>query len=144
MRLLALFLVALVGCGDGDARPVQIQLLNRGSCSPPQYDLTCMRAIRVQMFSEEQSYRAKCTQVAPAFATWQELVSSRKTDFLLEEIRARKDVRIEIRGYQHSGRLPAQMRLSVHGRHGVSGGARARCLRPSGATRVSQLCLRYR
>lgn len=90
-----------VGCGDGDTRPVQVQLINRGSCSPTNYDLSCMRSLRVQMFTDDQPYRAQCTAVN--FATWQALVSSRDTDYLLEDVRARKDVRLEVRGYHNIG-----------------------------------------
>jgi hypothetical protein len=88
-------------CGDTGPRPVQLQLITRGSCSPSAYDLSCVRSLRVQMFSEERSYRAQCLTLSPAFESWGDLVSSRDLLFVLEGVRARANVRIEIRGYHN-------------------------------------------
>ena len=55
----------------------------------------------VAMFDDEQPFRSQCTALSPVFATWQELVSYKGTLFVLDQVRARKNVRLEVRGYHN-------------------------------------------
>jgi len=61
VRVLLLIAVVCAGCGDDDARPVQLQLINRGSCSPTNYDLSCMQSLHLQMFTDDEEYRGNCS-----------------------------------------------------------------------------------
>jgi hypothetical protein len=99
---LVLLLLASAACGDGDAQSVQVQLIGRSSC-PNVYNLSCMHSVRFQMFSDDQEFRQRCTPLAPPFETWQAFVSSRETLFVLENVRARENVRLEVRGYHNLG-----------------------------------------
>lgn len=102
MRFALVILVALAAsCGNGDARQVRLELLNRSSCgtSTKLYDTTCIRAVKVQMVGiDGQRYRSQCTRI-DAYENLQDLFASTTVQNVLDGVRAREAVFLEFRAY---------------------------------------------
>lgn len=107
MRWLLLVACACAGCGGEEARNLRLELLVRGSCMPStHYDLSCVHAIEVGLVAGGQQHRRQCTVVTGRFSTMQELVANRDFVPLLQEVRARPDARLDVRGYAAIDKSP--------------------------------------
>ncbi|MFC1609720.1 hypothetical protein ACFL6C_02065 [Myxococcota bacterium] len=102
---IALATMATAACGGSDARPIRLELHHdMFSCrSSTSYDISCVNSLVVQYIvlqdGEEKKFRGKCTDVSGDYGVLQDLLADRDTRFWLQDVRARKNVRVEIRGY---------------------------------------------
>ncbi|MBI3180075.1 MAG: hypothetical protein HYZ27_10465, partial [Deltaproteobacteria bacterium] len=102
MKRAALVLAAWA-CVPGDLAPVRLELLVRGSCPPSTatYDISCVQALTVGLVgADDTRFRTDCTVLAGQYATLVDLIASQQLTTVLEHIRARNDVRLELRAYK--------------------------------------------
>lgn len=106
-RLVGLLLLLLMACGDAEPRKVRLELVLRGSCprSTKTYDLTCARSLVIAVVGVNgQRFKSQCTDLNGRFDSLQALIASTDVLAVLEEVKARDAVQIELRAY-HGGAL---------------------------------------
>ncbi len=97
---LALLIAVACGCAGGDARQVRLELITRSSCRLINYDISCVDSLWVGYRGEDQDYRSRCLELRPeGLTTLSELINASAKLIVLDEVRARGRVRVELRGY---------------------------------------------
>jgi hypothetical protein len=90
--------IGLAACG-GEPRSVKLDVVTATSCLQP-YDISCVSALRVKMWGPDRAYRGHCVDLSDAGIDEFGDFSRAEKTLVLEEVRARAEVRIEVRGYR--------------------------------------------
>ncbi len=99
----------VLSCVPGDLAPVRLELLVRGSCPPStaSYDISCVQALSVGLVGADgRRFRSACTVLAGKYPSLVDLIASDDVVTVLERIRARHNVRLELRAYKGSDGEP--------------------------------------
>ncbi|OGQ89016.1 MAG: hypothetical protein A2289_18545 [Deltaproteobacteria bacterium RIFOXYA12_FULL_58_15] len=94
-------LASAISCSADESRAIRLHHVTRGSCRPTNYDVSCVASIKVQMFGPDQPFRSSCTSLSrdESVDTLRELFQDGERLFVLNDVRARESVQIQMWAY---------------------------------------------
>lgn len=95
------------GCADDGARPIRLDMAGRSSCTSnaSNQDVSCVKSLEIRMVDADRNLLySQCTPVTAA--TIDELWRASGFTRVLTEVKAKKNVYVEMRAYQARDRQP--------------------------------------